>query len=305
MDWNDLRFFLALARTGTLVAAGRELGVEHTTVSRRLGALESALGVKLFTRGPQGLTLTQAGQSVLPNAQAMLSHAEAITRRVQGDDTKLEGVVRLTIPENVHQYMLESLSALRDEHPSLLVELLVDNRELDLRRGEADIAFRLLETVDPELLVKKIGSAGWSLYAAPSYVARKGVPASARDVTGHDVIGYDTSLLRVCGANWVERYAKDANIVLRGNTLSAIQTAAGFGFGIAALPCVSGDTDPRIQRLTSELIGVRTIYLVVHPDLAQATRVRTVMDFLTCLLQRDAACWLGASSDIEPRDLGM
>lgn len=300
VDWNDLRYFLAVAKTGTLVAAGRELRVEHTTVSRRLAALESALGTRLFTRGPDGLTLTQAGAEVLPHAQAVLQNVEAIARAVQGGDGKVEGVVRLTVPESIDGYMIQELAELRARHPGLIVELLSENRELDLRRGEADLAVRIRDVTDGELVVKKLGLAGWSLYAAPAYLQRKGQPASIEDLRGHDVIGFDASQSGVVGAVWLQKDARGANVVLRGNSLTAVQSAATFGFGIAPLPCLTADRDPALVRLTPESIGSREILLVVHPDLTRVARVRATMEFMCELFARDAARWHGQSAGCAP-----
>src|SRR5262249_41615405 len=148
VDWNDLRYFLAIARAGTLVGAGRELGVEHTTVSRRLAALETTLGTRLFVRGPEGLLLTGAGTDILPCAEAVAAQIEAIERRISGGDSRVEGVVRLAIPESMNQYTMQMLAALRERYPALRVEVLTDNRAFDLRRGEADVALRFMDVSD-------------------------------------------------------------------------------------------------------------------------------------------------------------
>jgi DNA-binding transcriptional LysR family regulator len=293
MNWNDLLYFLAIARAGTLVRAGKELGVEHTTVARRLAALEAALGVKLFLRGPDGLALTEAGHAVLPSAQAIAAHVEEIGRRVSGLDGRVEGTVRLTIPESVEGYMMEALPQLRERHPALLVEVLSDNRAYDIRRGEADLAVRFLDVDDPELIARKIGSSGWSLYASASYVERKGELASPEELTDHDVIGFAPSLSKIIGARWLETYAQNANLVLRANSLSAAMDAARVGFGLAALPCFIAEGEASLKRLTPRVIGSRDILLVVHPELARVARVRAAMDFLVELFARDAAVFTG------------
>ncbi len=182
MDWNDLRYFLAVARAGTLAGAARELGVEHTTVGRRITALESALGVRLFTRGPEGFSLSAAGKDIVPRAEGIAGHVDAIERLVSGTDQRAEGLVRLTIPDALNGYTMQALTQLRELHPALMVEILCDNRDLDLRRGEADLAIRLRDTRDPELIGRRIGGAAWAVYASPVYVARKGGLKSAREL---------------------------------------------------------------------------------------------------------------------------
>jgi DNA-binding transcriptional LysR family regulator len=295
MDWNDLRYFLAVARAGTLAGAARELGVEHTTVGRRISALESALGVRLFSRGPEGLSLTAAGKDVVPRAEGIAAHVDAIERLVTGTDQRAEGRVRLTIPDALNAYMMQALAQLRELHPALIVEVLCDNRDLDLRRGEADLAIRLRDTRDPELIGRRIGGGAWGLYASRSYLARKGGLTSAEALQGHDVIGFDASLAGVPGAVWLGAHAQGANVVLRGNSVAAVFDAALVGLGVAALPCFMADRAPELRRLTPGTIGSRDIMLVVHPDLARVARVRATMDFLIDLFARDAELWSGAS----------
>lgn len=293
MDWNDLRYFLAVAKAGTLVGAARELGVEHTTVSRRLTALETALGARVFVRGKDGFALTPAGSDILSSVENIAELVATIERRVSGGDARVAGTVRLTIPESANALMMAQLPLLRERHPELVVEVLSGNRALDLRRGEADIAIRLVDVTDPELVVRKVGSAGWALYAAPSYLERRGPPSADGDVTGHDVIGFDASLVQSLGGVWLTEHGKGANLVLRGNSIGAIASAAGAGLGIAPLPCFVGDAQAALKRVTPRCIGFRDILLVVHPDLARASRVRAVMDFLVELFARDAATWRG------------
>jgi DNA-binding transcriptional LysR family regulator len=295
VDWNDLRYFLAVARSGSLAGAARDLGVEHTTVSRRLGALESDLGVRLFARGPAGLTLTAAGREILPSVERIAEEAETVERRVAGVDAKVAGTVKLTIPEAGNAYFVDNLRVLRERHPELVIEILSDNRALDLRRGEADIAVRVRDNPDPDLIARRAGSAGWSLYASKEYVARKG-PLPGLDVRGHDVIGFDASLAEVEGASWLRAHADGCNVVLRANSIAAASTAAAFGMGVVPLPCFVGSSTPALVRLTRERIGQRDILLVAHPDLVKVARVRATMDFLIELFARDRALWSGDDS---------
>src|SRR5262245_12190294 len=127
LDWNDLRYFLAVQRAGTLAGAARELNVKHTTVGRRLAALEEALGVKLFTHAPEGFVLTRAGHEIVAHALLMESSVATIERRVAGDDARIEGTVRLTTSESFSKFFVQRLAELRERHPKLLVEVLTDN----------------------------------------------------------------------------------------------------------------------------------------------------------------------------------
>lgn len=290
-----MRHFLAIARAGTLAGAARELGVEHTTVGRRLAALETALGVRLFTRGPSGLTLTESGEDILRSVEVIAEEVAGIERRVSGVDLRVAGTVRLTIPESGNGYFLQQLPALRERHPALMIEVLSDNRELDLRRGEADIAVRFRDTSDPDLVLRKVGVAGWSLYASAAYIAKKGQLEAPEALGGHDVIGFDASLAEAEGAVFLRQHAKDANVVLRGNSIAAVASAAAVGLGVAPLPCFAAEREPALVRLTTKVIASRRIVLAVHPDLAKVARVRATMEFLLEIFERDAAYWSGES----------
>jgi DNA-binding transcriptional LysR family regulator len=293
LDWNDLRHFLAVAHAGTLAGAARELGVEHTTVGRRLAALETALAAKLFTRGPDGFALTAAGTEILALAEQMAKNADAIARRAAGDDGRIEGNVRLSTSEALSGYVVRQLGALRERHPALTVEILSGNRAFDVMRGEADMALRIREIEDSDLVVRKVAVAGWALYAAPTYLARKGTPATPEDLDGHDVIDFDATLGEVPGALWLKEHAKGATVVTRGNSIIAVLNAATFGMGLATLPCFLGDAETALTRVSDERVGTRNVFLVVHPDLARVARVRAVVDHIVEAFTRDRRVWSG------------
>ena len=281
LDWNDLRYFLAVSRAGTLAGAARDLAVRHSTVARRLEALEEALAVSLFTRTPDGLVLTEAGAGILPQAEAAERAALAIERQAAGGDTRIAGTVRLTTSEGFSGFLVRRLAALNERYPELMVEVLSGNRFYDLTRGEADLAVRIGETTQPDLICKRIGLAGWSVYAAAAYLARRGMPASLDDLRGHAVIGFDETLAQVPGALWLDRHAAGAEVVMRGNSIFAVLNAAIVGMGIAVLPCFMAEAEPNLRRLSAETTGSREIWLVFHPDVAKIARVRTVIDFVT------------------------
>lgn len=295
MNWNDLRYFLAVQRTGTLAGAARTLKVEHTTVSRRLAALESDLGVQLFTRAPDGFLLTDAGADLLPQAEAMERSAEAVSRQLGGRDRRVEGTVRLTTSEGFSGFLAKRLGPLRQRHPELLVEILASNAQLDLSRGEADLALRLAPTTDPDLVARRVGSTGWSLYAAEGYVQRCGRPASSDDLSGHELVNFAAALSRVPGAVWLGE-GRGARTVLRANGLGAALNATIGGLGLGVLPCVLGDAEPALLRLTLDLLVTCDAWLVVHRDLLRVPRVRTVREFLLDLMEREAAVLRGDPS---------
>jgi DNA-binding transcriptional LysR family regulator len=296
LDWNDLRYFLAIARARTLVGAARELRVEHTTVGRRLSAIEAALGVRLFTRGPDGFALTEAGTEILPIAEEVASGIDKIQRCVSGADARVEGTVRVTTSEALGGYLVGLLPALRERHPALVVEVLSGNRAFDLLRGEADLAIRVRDDTEPGLVARTLVRAAWSLYASQTYKDRKGPLASAEDLRGHDVVGFDPSLSASPGGQWLAGHASGANVVFRANSIVAALNAAIFGMGIAALPCFVADSERMLVRASAQVIGTRNVFLVVHPDLARVARVRAVMDYIVEVFERDAPRWKGERS---------
>ena len=295
-DWNDFRYFLAIARAGSLAGAARELAVEHTTVGRRLSALEAELGARLFLRGTDGLTATEAGRGILPIVEEIAERFEAIDRRVSGADSRIMGTVRFSVSEAFSGYFVQHFAALRQRHPGLMVQISSGNQNADLLRGEADLAVRARPVTEPDLLARKIGSAGWSLYAATDYLGRRGMPPGPEALGGHDVIGFDASLANTPGGLWLQEHAEGTNVVMRGNSIVASLNAAVCGMGIGALPCFLADTAPGLRRLTPRVLGARDIFLVVHPDLARVARVRAVMEFVVETFTKDAALWSGVTA---------
>lgn len=287
-DWNDLRFFLAIHRARTLAGAARALGVEHTTVGRRLTALETALGAKLFVRTPDGFSPTNAGVAIVPLAEQAEAALEAVERAVLADDDRPEGVVRVTTSETFATYLGRCLGDLRAKHPTITVEVHAGNRPLDLTRREADIAIRFTTTTQPELLCRRVVAIGWAVYASTAYVKARGPLKAPDDLRGHDVIAFDESLSMTTGAEWLRNHGAGAKIVLRSGSMPAAFNAALGGLGIVTLPCFLADPDPQLVRVVAEPIGERDAFLVVHPDLARVARVRVVMDYLVERLGADS-----------------
>ncbi len=279
LDWNDLRYFLAIQRARTLAGAARALGVEHTTVGRRLSAMEAALGAKLFVRTRDGFSPTRAGEAVRPHAERIEAAILDIEHVASDTDDRPEGLVRLTTSETFAGHLGRRLADLRARHPKITVEILPGNAKLDLARREADLAIRFGPTTQPDLLCRSVAKTGWSLYAAKTYAEARGPIAPMESLCGHDVIGFGETLSMTPGAAFFDEHAADACVVLRTGSIPAALDAAIAGLGIAALPCFVADPEPALVRLTPEVIGQPDLYLVVHPDLAKVARVRAVMDY--------------------------
>jgi DNA-binding transcriptional LysR family regulator len=290
LDWNDLRYFLSAAREKTLSGAARSLGVKHSTIGRRISALERSLGALLFVRQPDGLVLTPLGQSVL-------SRAEEVERTIVGLQALVgsrKQHVRLACPSGFGIFLSSHLSRFQRKFPGIEMELLSGSQPLDLKKGEAELALRIGPIADEELIARKVGDAGWSLYAADAYLRRHPAPADPRQLTGHQVLGYDRKLAGVPGARWIEQHGRGATIVLRSRELTDTLAAARGGLGLAVMPCMLAESDSSLQRLTPDVLGRQGISLVYRREMLLVEPVRTVINFVVRLIRENADLIRGA-----------
>lgn len=287
MDWSDLKFVLALSRTGSLVAAARVLGVEHTTVSRRIAAVERDLGVRLFTKTPEGHRPTPAGERAIAAAETIERTVLDLEAAVAGGDERPVGIVRVTTTEGFFPIVVPQLPRLYAQYPGIRVELLTGNRVVDLSRGEADVAVRFVPTTQPELVVRRVTDIGWALFASPEYLGRHGPVGAPADLAGHRVIGFEEPITQAPGALWLASHCAAAEVVLRGNSIPSVAAAVATGIGLSCLPCLTGDRDPRVQRASGVVVS-GGLWLVSHPDRHRSARVRAVWDFLLEVIARES-----------------
>jgi DNA-binding transcriptional LysR family regulator len=295
MNWDDLRYFLAIHRAGSLVAAARQLNVNPTTVGRRLEALERELKSPLFHRTPSGYQSTEAGLELLPRAERIEQEMLAVERELDGADQRVDGTVRLSATEMMAtRFIMPHLPALRERHPRLQLELLCTQRSVDLARREADIALRLARPREPNLIARQLADIPLSLYAAHSYLARRGTPQDAGEqLAGQDVLMFADTPAFAIENTWLERRSRDAAVVLRSDSVSSIYSAVVAGAGIALLPRVVADLDPALVRIpTRDAPQPRTIWQTIHEDLRGSARVRAVTTFLTEILSVQPNCRL-------------
>ena len=284
VDWDDLRYFLRAARAKTLAGAARAMRVEHTTIGRRLSGLERALGVALVLRGPDGLRLTSVGESVLPLVEEV-ERAVAAVRELVG---LRRGRVRLAVPSGFTKLFTTGLAQLCRDHPGLSLELVSGSRPVDLKRGEADLAIRSGPIEDQDLVARKLCESGWSLYASQGYLDRRPAPQDPDDLSRHDVIGYAAGLAAVPAAKWIEERMAGATIVLRSREMSDMVAAAITGIGLAVLPCLFGDSEPALRRLTAEVVATRKLSLVHRREATRSKEVRAVMRFVVDVIREHA-----------------
>lgn len=285
--WDDLRILLALHRGRTLAAAGRALGVDATTVGRRLAALEEALGARLFDRTPEGLEPTEAGRRAAALAERTDEGVTALEREVGGFDARVEGSVRLTTGDGLLAgVLIPALPALLARHPGLRLELLAGTRAYDLTRREADIAVRLFRPREPALVAMRLTPIPYGLYAAPAYLARRGSPARASELAAHDLLGFDASLERTPEMRWLLARAPEARFVVRCSTTPALLAACRAGLGIVACATRIADAEPGIARvLPRAKLPTREAWAVYHPDLRGSARIAAVLEWLAEVLR--------------------
>jgi DNA-binding transcriptional LysR family regulator len=279
-DWSDLRVVLEVARTGTLAAAARKLGVDNTTVGRRLAALERDLGAKLFARTPDGLALTAAGEAM---RTASLEMEQAVLRGEQqalGADRKLSGLVRVATTEMLGEVVvLPALRVLHERHPQIRVELLTGSGQLDIARREADVALRYVRPDRGDLVAIRAGAVAFAAYASKQYLASRGRPAPGSGFSGHDIVAYNTTVRSWRSGQPGGEPVRDARIVLRTNSTLMMLHAVRLGLGIGALPCFLARLDRTLERVLSTTTAeADELWLVVHADVQRTSRVRAVIE---------------------------
>ncbi len=271
MDWDEIRYFLAVAREGTSTAAGARLGVNHTTVSRRISALEEELGTRLFDRTREGYLMTQAAEELLAEATQMEEHAQALFRKTQGREAALAGNVRLTVPYDFANVVLVPvLDQFQLTFPEIDLELLTTVGLVDLAAREADVALRLTRKPPDHLVGRRVLPLCHGLYASASSVQCRRAPELILPREGNSM------------PEWVEQNFPDARVRLRVDSLSTTVAAVRQGLGLARLPCYLGDSDPDLRRLDVRLEpSAWGIWVLSHADLRTTARVRACREFLT------------------------
>ena len=291
MDWDNLRFFLELSRAGRLTTAARRLGVDHTTVSRRVQALEKSLGVALFIRDTTGYTLTEAGRSLLPQVEQMEGASVRIEQALPNPGESLSGQVRIGATEGYGTLILGSqLSELSQRHPHLHLDLLALPRAVRLSRHEADIVVTLERPERGPFIITKLTDYVLRLYVGKDYLEKHGPVRNRDDLSTHRFVSYVDDLVFSKELLFLNEIAGSGAVGLRSTSLLAQQEAIAAGAGLGILPAFSADSDPRLQVVMPEQIRfIRTFWMLMPIELKDIARMRVTWDFLKQSAEKDRA----------------
>jgi DNA-binding transcriptional LysR family regulator len=262
-QWDDVRFFLAVSRHGSLSGAARALRVDHATVGRRIAAFEEQLGSKLFDRTPEGLAITAAGQAIMRHCEAMESAAASVERLVAGHDARLSGLVRVATTEGLARALIvPALAPLAREHAQLQVEVIASPARLDITRRQADIAVRVGRPRNPDVICRKLADCGFALYGARSYLAAQCSPDRSEGSSVPTAVSY------LGAPTWFSAAFDGARVALLSNSPFVQLEAVSRGIGIGLFPCFLGDSDPELERLSKgEPPEPRAVWMIIHRDL--------------------------------------
>lgn len=288
-DWNDARFFVAVADSGSTLAAGRALRVSQTTVARRIAALEEALGIALFDKRRAGYALTDAGAALLTEARAIQGSAAALADAADAHRRADGGMVRLTAEESFAVNILPNmLRDLHDLHPGLMIELDASEDVRDLEAGAADVAIRVVKKLSGGGLVgRRVGQDLWTLYCSRAYAETHGAPRNRRELAGHALISGGGGHVGPYYTNWLRENGLEGAVAMQHGTVTGLFAAVRSGLGLAALPCSIAEMDDNLVRCLPPGAGsTREIWLVTHERQRHAPRVRAVLDFLGDRLHR-------------------
>lgn len=282
-DWNDLKYLLAVARHQGTAAASRALGVNQSTVQRRLVELERCLGQALVQRHPSGYRLTSLGEQLLPLAQQVEQAVAALTQHMASFQRDVTGVVRMTCPEPLVYRISQSslLDRFHMRYPGLQVEFVTSDKYLDFAKDEVDIALRSGDTQDHALVGRKVGDSLWAVYASPKYIARRGQPSGVQDLERHDWVGFDDTVVEHRADTWLQQVAPQAHFAGRNNSMLGLVYSAKAGVGLAALPTALGDAEPDLVRVLGPVPELARIWRVLTTvELRHTPRVAALFDFL-------------------------
>lgn len=292
LEWGDFKVLLALHRAGSMAGAARALRVDNSTVSRRLAALEDAVGAQLLIRGGREFIWTEQGRDVLVAAEATEAAIAAALRAVRASKAGVEGTVRVSVtPAFVPLLVQHLVPPLRRSHPGLTVQLVGAYKRANLAKGEADIALRMVRPEEPDLVARHALDCAWFVYASDGYLQAQGRPSSFDELPQHVLVLYAENLHSAVPTSWMESYKEGASIALRSDSLEIAYEAAKNGAGLVVLPAFVAE--PALQRVFAEPVATNSGWIAYHESARDTSRVRVVCDALMAFAQEHRAQLMG------------
>lgn len=289
--WDDLKLVRSIARAGGLTGAAAELGIDQSTVYRRLGALEKALGAPLFERHRSGYHPTATGEELVSLADRFERGIVDFARRLEGKSIAVRGEIRIATADSLLTHLLTPIfQTFQQAHPDITLDVVIGNPALNLSRRDADVAIRATDSPPETLVGRRIGTIAWALYGTPDCVT-----ADPRWVT----LGEDMAGLKV--VRWARENVPAERRIYRANTVLGLSSAVEAGIGIGHLPCFIGDASRALKRLSGpEPDFSAGLWLLTHSDLRQSPRIRLFMDHVAGELQRLKPLIEGSGPRLEP-----
>lgn len=293
MNWDDVRIFLAVARTGQILAAARKLGLNHATVGRRVSALEEALQTRLLVRRTNGCELTPEGETLLAAAERMEAEMLAAQANAGNVDAALAGTVRIGAPDGFGvSFLAPRLGALIARHPALKIQLVPVPRAFSLSQREADIAITIERPVEGRLISSKLTDYALGVYASQDYLGRNGVPTGVETLKNHRLIGYVEDLLFTPSLNFSHEVFKGADTAFEISSAIGQTEAVRSGAGIGILHDYIARNDPGLVRILPDIRLKRTYWTIIHESARELARVRAVVAFLQEIVEAERAVFL-------------
>jgi DNA-binding transcriptional LysR family regulator len=295
-EWDDLKFFLALHRTGSVSSAASSLGVDDATIGRRIKRLEAALKAKLLERTASGYELTLAGWKVLDTAEAVESSLLVCASEITDRDQALDGVVKIGAPDGFGAvFLAPRLGKLCNRHPCLEVQLIATARSFSLSKREADISITLDRPSSGRIVSRKLTDYRLRMYAHPGYLAKHGEPKTMDDLAGHEFIGYIESLLFTPMLDYIPLVSKQVHARFTSANLLAQRAAVEAASGIAILPDFLVTETAELNVVLPSFHIDRSLYLLVHEDNRNLARIREVANFIVEEVKRNQALFNNGS----------
>jgi DNA-binding transcriptional LysR family regulator len=281
-NWDDIIYFLEVARARNLVRAGQRLKVDHTTVSRRVRELERSLNTTLFKRSKSGFALTETGLRLLQYAEGMENQANLIVETVVGEESAdAAGAVRIASMEGIgSMYLTRCIADFHKQFPSIQVELITDTRLLDMTRREADIFISFFKPRGKRLSVKKLGEFKIALYATVEYLGKHRNPTTVKDLEEHVFVDFIDEHIYIKENRWLSDILRPPHTAFRSTSLVSQYMAASSGIGIAMLPSYVAAHNKDLRPVLPSYFSIRDIWLSVHEDILHVGRIKAVMNFL-------------------------